>query len=209
MPSVFAPSPLAGEACPESFDYAQDRLCRRGEDGGENRLPLRIDDNGDLILHTAGGELRLHKPRIYKEINGTKQPIPGGYVLLELETQNSELETQKVGFHVATYDTSKPLIIDPTLSYSTYLGGNSGDYGVGIAVDASGNTYVTGYTASTSFPTASAFQTANGGSVDAFVTKLNTTGSALVYSTYLGGSGEDRSWNIAVDTSGNAYVTRV
>ena len=74
--------------------------------------PLRIDDNGDLILHTAGGDIHLHKPRIYQEINGVKQPIPGGYVLLG--PQSSSLVT----FQVSAYDASKPLIIDPVLSYS-------------------------------------------------------------------------------------------
>jgi len=111
----------------------------------------RIDDNGDLILQTAGGEICLHKPRIYQEINGIKQPIPGGYVLLS--PQSSSLVT----FHVPAYDTSKPLIIDPVLSYSTYLGGGDIDLGYDIAVDSSGNVYVSGYTTSTNFPTVSPF----------------------------------------------------
>ncbi len=94
------------------------------------------------------------------------------------------------------------------LVYSTYIGGSSDDYGRGIAVDASGNAYVTGYTYSTDYDvTAGAFQTTNGGSSDVFVTKLNATGTALVYSTYIGGSTEDRGYGIAVDASGNAYVT--
>ncbi len=97
------------------------------------------------------------------------------------------------------------------LVYSTYLGGNAGDGGRGIAVDAAGNAYVTGDTISTDFPTASPFQAAFGGSMsDAFVTKLNAAGSALVYSTYLGGGGGccgDGGNAIAVDASGNAYVT--
>jgi hypothetical protein len=154
------------------------------QEGRSQGSPLQIDDNGDLILHTEGGEIRLHKPRIYQEINGTKQPIPGGYVLLS--PQSSALIT----FHVAAYDTSKPLIIDPTLSYSTYLGGSLDDEGgTDIAVDASGNAYVTGNTESINFPTASPLQAAYGGGFfDAFVAKLNPAGSALVYSTYLGGS---------------------
>ena len=79
--------------------------------------------------------------------------------------------------------------------------------GYGIAVDSSGNAYVTGSTCSTDFPTMNPLQPANGGGDDAFVTKLNPTGSALVYSTYLGGSGSDVGNGIAVDSSGNAYVT--
>ena len=93
------------------------------------------------------------------------------------------------------------------LLYSTYLGGSIPDYGNGIAVDTSGNAYVTGYTSSSDFPTTpGAFQTTYT-YVDAFVTKLNATGTGLLYSTYLGGSGGDLGWGIAVDTSGNAYVT--
>ena len=91
--------------------------------------------------------------------------------------------------------------------YSTYLGGNNVDEGNAIAVDASGSAYVTGYTASTNFPLSSPFRGSNTASVDAFVTKLNPAGSALVYSTYLGGSATDYGTAIAVDSSGSAYVT--
>ena len=93
------------------------------------------------------------------------------------------------------------------LGYSTYLGGSGADDGFGIAVDGLGNAYVTGTTESTNFPTANALQPTSGGSYDAFVTKINASGSALVYSTYLGGSGGDSGFGIAVDGSGNAYVT--
>jgi len=112
-----------------------------------------------------------------------------------------------VGFEVGPYDKRLPLVIDPVLKYSTYLGGSDEDYGMKIAVDSSGNAYVAGYTGSPEFPIQSAYQSANAGSYDAFVTKLNTTGSALVYSTYLGGSGWDDAYGIAVDASGSAYVT--
>ena len=94
------------------------------------------------------------------------------------------------------------------LVYSTYLGGSGDDYGDGIAVDAAGDAYVTGLTASTNFPTtAGAFQTIFGRFHDAFVTKLNPAGSGLLYSTYLGGSGYDEGYGIAVDAAGTAYVT--
>jgi hypothetical protein len=94
------------------------------------------------------------------------------------------------------------------LVYSTYLGGSAYDYGQGIAVDSSGDAYVTGFTASTDFPTMNPLQpTFGGGYSDAFVTELNPAGSALVYSTYLGGSGNDYGQGIAVDSAGNAYVT--
>jgi uncharacterized protein (TIGR03437 family) len=95
------------------------------------------------------------------------------------------------------------------LVYSTYLGGNNVDEGNGIAVDAAGSAYVTGYTASTNFPLQSPFRSSNSASVDAFVTKINPAGSALVYSTYLGGSATDYGTAIAVDSSGSAYVTGI
>jgi hypothetical protein len=82
------------------------------------------------------------------------------------------------------------------LVYSTYIGGSGDDYGNAIAVDGSGNAYVTGYTFSTDYDvTPGAFQTTNGGGRDVFVTKLNATGTALVYSTYIGGSGMIREWH--------------
>ena len=105
-------------------------------------------------------------------------------------------------------DISPSALNDPVLFYSTYLGGNGGDQAWGIAVDAAGNAYVAGRTFSTDFPTTSgAYQSALLGQENAFVTKLNPTGSELVYSTYLGGSFEDVALSIAVDASGNAYVT--
>jgi hypothetical protein len=93
------------------------------------------------------------------------------------------------------------------LVYSTYLGGSSHDYGKGIAVDPAGNAYVVGYTYSSNFPTSSPIQESNAGGYDAFVTKINPAGAELIYSTYLGGSGNDSGWSIAVDGSGNAYLT--
>jgi hypothetical protein len=124
----------------------------------------------------------------------------------------------EVSFEIAAYDRSRQLIIDPVLSYSTYLGGSDMDYANGIAVDPSGNAYVTGYTASIDFPLANPAQSSPGGGTcsdgvdtipcfDAFVAKLNPAGTALVYSTYLGGSNEDYGTGIALDASGHAYVT--
>ena len=111
-----------------------------------------------------------------------------------------------LGFAVGSYDHRQPLVIDPVLSYSTYLGGTGGDVAYGIAVDSSGNAYITGTTGSVDFPIVSAEQPTYGGSGDAFVTKLNPTGSGIIYSTYLGGSGPDTGNAIAVDSAGNAYV---
>src|SRR5262245_53557215 len=164
---------------------------------------LEIDAQGELVLHTAAGAIRQHKPIIYQQIDGARRDITGGYV---------RKGAQQIGFQVDSYDRSRPLVIDPVLSYSTYLGGAGGeyDYGpAGIAVDAAGSAYVIGWTNSTDFPTtANAFQPAHyGGAHDAFVTKLDPTGSTLVYSTYLGGTGLDQGTGIAVDADGNAYVT--
>src|SRR5439155_1110671 len=164
--------------------------------GGAGLHPApTIDTNGDLILQTEGGDIHLHKPLVYQEVDGVRQEIAGGYVLLSepqdsgLQPPDPGLQTPQVGFAVAAYDTSRPLIIDPELSYSTYLGGSGRDEGNDIAVDTAGSAYVTGSTTSTNFPTtAGSFQPAYRGSFDAFVAKFNASGSALVYSTYFGGS---------------------
>ena len=150
------------------------------------------------MLQTDGGQVHMHKPLVYQQVDGVRQEIAGAYML------NGR---HQVSFEVAAYDANKPLTIDPVLAYSTYLGGSGTDQGSAITVDASGNAYVTGSTDSTGFPTASPFQASNSGEFDAFVTKLNAAGSALVYSTYVGGSTDDFGNGIAVDASGNAYVT--
>jgi hypothetical protein len=159
---------------------------------------LRIDDNGDLVLAVPGGELRQSKPVAYQLVQGRKQEVASRYRLLA---------RNQVGFEVGAYDATLPLVIDPILVYSTYLGGNGEDISNGIALDPSGNAYVTGYTASTNFPTLNPRQAVKSGGNDAFVTKLNSAGNTLVYSTYLGGSGNDQGKAIAVDSSGNAYVS--
>jgi hypothetical protein len=156
----------------------------------------RIED-GDLVLAMDAGEIRWHKPVAYQEKGGARQEIAVRYAI------NGK---NRVGFQVADYDLRRPLFIDP-LIYSTYLGGSGGDQCTGIAVDNLGNAYVTGNTASTDFPTKNPLQPSYNGGADAFVAKLNPSGSALVYSTYLGGSGGDGGYGIAVDSSGNAYIT--
>ena len=162
---------------------------------------LGVDGAGDLLLKTATGALRLHKPLIYQGMGSARREVDGGYVVIGKD---------RVGFRVAAYDAGKPLVIDPVLSYSTYLGGGLADIGYyGIAVDSAGNAYVTGSTVSSNFPTANPLQPTLNGSNDAFVAKLNATGSALVYATYLGGSDYDAGYGIAVDSAGNAYVTGI
>jgi len=161
---------------------------------------IRRDRHGELVfkMKTGSDEIRWHKPVAYQEKDGTRQPVAAHYAITA---------TNRVGFEVARYDASRPLYIDP-LIYSTYLGGRGEDDGYGIAVDSAGNAYITGFTNSADFPTTpGAFQTTCCGEYgDAFVAKLNPSGSALVYSTYLGGSQYDSGTGVAVDSAGNAYV---
>jgi hypothetical protein len=177
--------------------HADPRRIALGFDGVET---MSLDPDGNLVLHTSHGDIAQHKPVIYQGMNGRRQKVDGRYVLRG---------KHGVGFEVADYDTSQALVIDPVLSYSTYLGGNGNDIGYAIAVDGAGNAYVTGVTTSTNFPGAGAspIQSTWRGSNDVFVTKLNAAGTALVYSTYLGGSGGEIGYAIAVDSAGNAYVT--
>jgi hypothetical protein len=172
---------------------------------------VAVDDHGGLVVHAGGQEIVQHKPVVYQKVNGTRQEIASSFVV---STNPSGLTTPQVGFELGTYNQSRPLVIDPVLSYSTYLGGSGSDYGYGsIAVDpVTGDALVTGNTTSADFPTANPFQSNYGGGNrlfgDAFVSRLTADGSALVYSTYLGGSDQDVGTSIAVDAgTGDALVT--
>ena len=156
---------------------------------------IRQDAQGDLILKMNDREIRWHKPVVYQEKEGTRREITARYAITD---------ANRVGFELAKYDASRALYIDP-LIYSTYLGGSLRDVGVGIALDGAGDAYVTGSTCSTDFPTMAPLQSDKGG-CNAFVSKLNPPGTAVIYSTYLGGSGDDYGSAIAVDSKGNAYV---
>jgi len=182
-----------------------DFIVGSGSDPGSIKLTfegasnVRVDDQGDLLLTTAGGEIRQRAPLIYQEVDGVRREISGGYTF----TGN-----QEVGFHIGKYDTSKPLVIDPVLSYSTYFGLKR-VYRSFIAVDSSGNAYITGTVGSEQdgqIPTKNPLFPFTGYIASAFVAKLNAAGSALIYSTYLGGNGPDDAFGIALDSSGNAYV---
>jgi hypothetical protein len=193
-----------------------DFVVRPGADPNQIRYSFQgagkteINEKGDLVLHIGDGAVQLQKPVAYQEVNGVRQQIATDYIIKG---------RRSAAFHVAAYDRSKPLIIDPVLIYSTYLGGSGNDSGQGIAVDSQGSAYVAGFTSSSNFPTTAAFQSSNRGSTDVFVMKLNAAGTGLIYSTYLGGSlsdggsafapfsiGESQGPGIAVDSSGNAYV---
>ena len=160
-----------------------DFIVEPGADPASNRLAFQgaerttIDATGNLVLHNAGGDVVEHAPVVYQEVDGVRRAIAGRYVIQE---------SGQVGFALGAYDVSQPLTIDPILSYSTYLGGKTGDEGHAVALDGSGNAYVTGHTASGNFSTTmGALQTGKGSPVadstpDGFVTKINLDGSALV-----------------------------
>jgi hypothetical protein len=161
---------------------------------------MTIDGQGNLVLHTAGGDVTEQAPVAFQLIDGVRQAVAAQYVL--------EANGQ-VGFRVGSYDPSQALVIDPVLSYATYLGGTTGSAGEqegnAIAVDSAGDAYVTGTTPSSTFPTTlGAFETTVSGSGNGFVTKLNATGTALVYSTYVLGASP---FGIAVNSAGDAYIT--
>jgi hypothetical protein len=166
--------------------------------GFEGADRLGLDDNGDLVVDTPSGSLRHQAPFIYQEVGGSRQRVPGRFVLTG---------DRQVGFSMGAYDTSRPLVIDPVLAYSSYLGGAGLDEAEAIAVDSAGAAYVTGRTDSANFPVASPIDGSLSGVTDAFITKFDPSGSGLVYSTYFGGSSSEGSFGIAVDSSGAAHVT--
>jgi hypothetical protein len=160
---------------------------------------MTLDAAGDLVLHTQGGDVLEQAPVVYQQVNGVRHAVTGRYVL-----QNDN----QFGFAVGAYDPGLPLVIDPVLNYSTYLGGSSASDGAAIAVDAAGEACVTGVTFASDFPTANALQGTWITHLSlAFVAKLNAQGTALIYSTYLGGSEREDGMGIAVDAAGDAYVT--
>jgi hypothetical protein len=168
--------------------------------GFENADMVELDGTGELVISNAGARMRLHKPLVYQEAEGGRQQVACIYSLDK---------AGEITFRVEKYDEGRPLIIDPVLSYSTLLAGNGDDQGLSIAVDVAGNVYITGFTDSHSFPMASPLQPvfSGVGICDCFVTKFDRTGSALIYSTYLGGDLNDQATSIAVDLDGSAYVT--
>lgn len=176
-----------------------------------------IDSAGDLVLHSDGGEVRFHRPVTYQSAHDNEGTGARNRRLVDsrfvLRGKNG------IGFELGPYDHSRPLVIDPVLVYSTYLGGSFPDQPLAVAMDATGAAYVTGITCSADFPvTSGAYQKSHDGAggacpasqnsfEDAFVTKFNSAGTALVYSTYIGGSASDRGYDIAVDASGDAYIS--
>ncbi len=168
----------------------------------EGARNLRVNARGDLLVHMSDGDIELRKPAVYQESRGGHHQIDSRYILSA---------DQRVGFALGSYDSSKPLIIDPVLVYSTYLGGESDDSGQAIAVDATGNAVVVGSTLSLQFPTTSGgFSqspiTSNANGL-VFVTKFDPTGTQALYSSYIGGTGGDFGFAVALDATGKIYVT--
>ncbi len=182
-------------------DPARIRLAYRGVEG------IRLNDAGQLEVGTPAGVLQDDRPYAYQEVEGHRVGVNAAYSL----DPASAGGPHRYGFALGSYDRGKPLVLDPAMFvYCGYIGGSGGlrDSGNSIAVDSSGNAYITGATDSTDFPaTFGPDLNFNGGLYDAFVAKINAAGTALVYCGYIGGTGEDVGLGIAVDSSGNAYVT--
>jgi hypothetical protein len=185
---------------------------------------LKIAANGDLEVVGKNGQIAFHKPVVYQELGGRRKDIEGSFNVLARNT---------VAFVLGSYDHSHEVVIDPTLVYSTYLGGSGNgslqsdtSQASAVAVDTAGNVYITGTTSSADFPVSSGAleRVPNQGKINyvttySFIAKLDPTGSTLLYSTYLGGSGQvvpttspvpnygDYIYSIAVDSSGDAFVT--
>lgn len=164
-----------------------------------HQTSIEIDKQGDLLIETKSGLVRQHKPFIYQEIEGRQIAINGSY---------KKHNDNTIGFSLAEYNQDFPLVIDPEISFSTYLGGQLTDQASAIAVDREGNSYIVGTTSSNNFPLVKPLQASpGGGPLDIFIAKLSADGSSLVYTTYLGGSSIDQAFDIAVDSSNNIYIT--
>lgn len=160
---------------------------------------LSVDaTTGDLLLITADRVVRQPRPIAYQPSGTGRIPVEAAYVVDAAGV---------VSFDIGAYDPSQPLVIDPVIVYSTFLGGGGDDTAYDVAVDALGNAYVVGETRSGDFPRANAHQNAFAGSTDVFVAKLNPTGTGLIFSTFLGGAGGDHGASIDIDPQGNVYIT--
>ena len=167
---------------------------------------VSLSAQGELLVRTAVNDFRDDKPTAHQESNGGFADVNAAYRLL-----NSPGDTGTAyGFHIGSYDATKVLVIDPAiLVYAGFIGGAGDDRGNAIAVDAAGNSYITGETSSlqSSFPVAGGLDVGQNGGVDAFVAKVDPTGSQLLFAGFIGGTGDDRGKSIAVDSLGNSYIT--
>jgi pimeloyl-ACP methyl ester carboxylesterase len=160
---------------------------------------ISIGDRGELLVTTDWGTLVEQPPKVFQRDNGVNREIKSGYTLGSGSSFGFKLSKE--------YDPSLPMLIDPVLSFSTYIGGAADDIGAGIITDTAGAIYVTGYTNSGNFPTVGAYDATANGDYDVFVTKLNPNGQSVVYSTFVGGIGDDRASAIAAFPSGEVAIT--
>ncbi len=191
-----------------------DRISWKIEGIPKTQVPLRLDSKGNLLIPVGDGLVCLKKPRVYEVSQSESAAVTGKMAHRHFLDGSYVLRDDgQIGFRVTGRHSNRTLVIDPTIDYSTYVGGSADDEGNSIATDSSGAAYITGLTLSTNFPVKGSTSStcsscaAAAPTSDAFVMELDPTGSALVYSTYLGGSNTDVGTGIAVDSTGNAYVT--
>ena len=166
---------------------------------------LAVDSAGNLAMETEAGKLTLFKPLVYQMVGGEKKQIRGGYVLHQ---------DHSVGLDIGAHDSTKALVVDPVLVYSSYLGGSGWDSAVSVKVDATGNTYLGGFTISPDFPATTMISAEPGGNCVGFITKLDPTLSTVLFSSFFGGTNGitnclfgDGIYSIAVDSLGQTYAT--
>lgn len=161
---------------------------------------LRVDSDGNLVVSVGSRTLDVKLPVTYQERSGVRTAIPARFVI------------DKMNAHIAVgdYDRALALVVDPLIQYASYIGGSGLDSTAGLDVDEVGNLYVTGTTLSTDFPGASGrFSSTNAGGRDVFVTKIRADGSAILWSTYIGGSGDDTGWGLRTNGVGDIYLSSV
>ena len=163
-------------------------------------LSTDFDKNGDLLCRLPNREFRLRKPIFYQAARNAGSPRES------VDGQFTKLPSGEIGFAVGAYDRARPLIIDPVVEYSSYLGGSDDEGIFAIQRDTAGNLYMTGEVSSVDFPIAGPVQAKVGGDYDAFVSKFDPSGTQLIYSTYLGGSKYENGSDLAVDSEGSAYI---
>ncbi len=168
-----------------------------------------LEEDGHLLLSLPSGVLRLKKPLLTQTVAGKKTNVHGSFLLLKRNPADTTTPPIQIAFAVGSYDQTLPLIIDPLVNYASTFGGIGHDSGEAIAIDNDGHGYIVGVTDSFTFPvTADAFQhSAIGSDRDVFVTKFDTETSEILFSTYIGGEGDDRATGVAVDAKGIPYVT--
>ena len=166
-------------------DHREIRLRFEGADYQE------LNSEGALILHTAAGEVRHKRPVAYQESNGSRVGVPAEF---------KRMDDGTIGFEIGAYDPSRPLVIDPVLVFSTYLGGSAADSCRGIVADSTGNSFLVGDSFSSNF-----LRNASPTNSDVFIGKLSQDGLLLTY-TFFGGSKNDSATGLAVDSTGNLYL---